>query len=263
MNTGSGIQFNTDGPVMSGTWFNPKTGHKFTVRDCFFQDGQFLVQTMEGQTLDYNTIQNYIQVTDQDGHSMEPDESLMVTKNERVRSELPAEVSSILDTDLGDDFSDMIDPDDQNMIKGLGNINESPRHIVPASEHQVPTVTSTPQPTNQAYNEDLAMVDRVLRRFPVPDFETELAWACPEKQIETLVDILGIDPMVIAEYYVNKLNKDQIFENIKKKLADYIDSQWGSGSAQATSQQTQQTQPAQESIPTPKTTKPKTTKKKK
>ena len=54
---GSGIMMSADGaPMMSGTWVNPQTGHEFTVRDCFFQDGNFMVQTTDGRMLDYNTI---------------------------------------------------------------------------------------------------------------------------------------------------------------------------------------------------------------
>lgn len=52
---------------MKGTWVNPKTGHKFTVRDCYFENNQFMVQTTDGQILDYNTIQNYVQCTDKEG----------------------------------------------------------------------------------------------------------------------------------------------------------------------------------------------------
>ena len=42
-NNGQGIQFGMEGPQMTGTWINPQTGHKFTVRDCMFQDGQLCV----------------------------------------------------------------------------------------------------------------------------------------------------------------------------------------------------------------------------
>ena len=53
------ISFNGEGPVMSGTWYNPKTGDSFTVEDSYFQDNQYLVKTTDGRMLDYNFIQNY------------------------------------------------------------------------------------------------------------------------------------------------------------------------------------------------------------
>ena len=59
--THQGIVFDTQGPVMSGTWYNPKTGDSFTVRDSFFQDNQFVVTTTDGRMLSYNQIQHYVQ----------------------------------------------------------------------------------------------------------------------------------------------------------------------------------------------------------
>ena len=212
MNTGAGVQFGAEGPMMTGTWVNPQTGHKFTVRDCFFQDGQFTVQTTEGQLLDYNTIQNYVQCVDANGKATEPD-ATMTSKS----GSIPPEVAALVGEDL------ML-PEDAQAAKGLGNLN-NPRHIAPANERTVTTqgYTQIVEPIDQ----DLAMVDRVLRRHAIPDFEANLVWDCPVKQIETLIDVLGIDPETIAKYYIDKLNKDAIFENIKFKLAGYIREQWG------------------------------------
>ena len=214
MNTGSGVQFGSDGPMMTGTWFNPSTGHKFTVRDCFFQDGQFIVQTMEGQMLDYNTVQNYIQCNDADGKPLEPD-TTMLTANPVKATNLPPEVASIVDAD------NLMLPEDVQTSKGLGNLNDA-RHTAPG-EMRTAGYAQVAEPIDQ----DLAMVDRVLKRHPAPDFEAQLIWECPTKQIETLVDVLGIDPEVIAKYYVDKLNKELIFVNIKAKLSAYIREQWG------------------------------------
>lgn len=213
MNTGPGVQFGAEGPMMTGTWFNPATGHKFTVRDCFFQDGQFMVQTMEGQVLDYNTIQNYVQCSDADSKAIEPTPAMTTPKTEA----LPPEVAALVGEDL------MI-PEDEQASRGLGNLN-GPRHIAPASGHTIATqgYMQVVEPIDQ----DLAMVDRVLRRHSIPDFEANLVWDCPVKQIETLIEVLGIDPETIAKYYIDKLNKDVIFEGIKIKLADYIREQWG------------------------------------
>ena len=52
-----GINFNMEGPIMDGTWYNPNTGDSFTVRDSFFEDNQFMVSTMDGRVLNYNQIQ--------------------------------------------------------------------------------------------------------------------------------------------------------------------------------------------------------------
>lgn len=211
---GSGISFNADGPVMSGTWFNPQTGHKFTVRDCFFQDGQFTVMTTEGQTLDYNTIQNYIQVTDEHGKAQEPDNSLMANKPQQ---QLPPEVAALVEEDY-------LIPEDNAISKGLGNLNDTNRGVyAPPME----TTRAGYMRVVDDDEQDLIMIDRVLRKHPIPEFEAQLIWQCPEKQIDTLVNILGIESSTIAQYYVNKLHQEVIFNDIKKKLADYINENWG------------------------------------
>ena len=224
INTGSGVQFNGDGPIMSGTWYNPQTGHKFTVRDCFFEDGNFIVMATNGQRYDYNTIQNYIQCNDANGKSIEPDASVMAPKTQQSHQNLPPEVTGILaPEESADPYAELMIPEDAMTVnpltKGLGNLND--RNIAPASD------TTEHIRAIEGSTEDMRMIDRVLHRHPSPEFDAVLNWACPEKQIETLVDVLGIEPALIAEYYVSKLNQDAIFASIKTKLASYINSQWG------------------------------------
>lgn len=207
MNTGAGIQFNGEGPVMSGTWFNPQTGHRFTVRDCFFQDGQFMVQTTDGQMLDYNTVQNYVQANDQNGKPIEPP-----TMKQNSSTQIPKEVAEM----VGVDENYMI-PEDQHISKGLGNINDSNRHFGPGTIH-----TIDPNPTTRVTDPDTEMIDRVLKRFDLPRIEASIAWETPVKQIETLVDVLGIDPVKIADYYCDKLDMPAIIANIRTQLSLYI-----------------------------------------
>ena len=239
----NGIQFNGDGPMMSGTWYNPQTGHKFTVRDSFFEDGNFIVMATNGQRYDYNTIQNYIQCNDANGKAIEPDSSVMAPKSEQATKNLPPEVANILENtsplENGDQYADLMVPEDigtNPLTKGLtgpglGNLNDQ-RHIAPASEHTVGYMQVVDENV-----EDLRMIDRVLKRHPIPEFDAQLNWSCPTKQIETLVDVLGIEPKLIAEYYVSKLDQKAIFEGIIKKLAEHIKREFG-GEAQATSAET-------------------------
>lgn len=107
----SGIQFNTDGPMMKGTWVNPKTGHKFTVRDCYFENNQFMVQTTDGQILDYNTIQNYIQCTDKDG----------VDKSEEIVESTPEDLV------IPEDVLSLMDPGDTQPTKP---VNTNPDQLI-------------------------------------------------------------------------------------------------------------------------------------
>lgn len=80
-----------NGPVMEGTWWNPKTGHKFTVRDSFFQDGIFTVMTTDGRMLDYNMIQDYVQYNGKDQDDVYSKPSLGTINN------LPPEVADLIE----------------------------------------------------------------------------------------------------------------------------------------------------------------------
>ena len=55
-----------------------------------------------------------------------------------------------------------------------------------------------------------------------PRIEASIAWETPVKQIETLVDVLGIDPVKIADYYCDKLDMPAIIANIRTQLSLYI-----------------------------------------
>lgn len=56
----NGLSFSDQGPVMTGTWYNPSNGDSFTVEDSYFQDNQYMVKTTDGRLLDYNFMQNYV-----------------------------------------------------------------------------------------------------------------------------------------------------------------------------------------------------------
>ena len=55
------ITFDMDNLTISGAWVNPKTGHRFEVRDCYWEDGIYKVQTKAGQVLDFAALENYVQ----------------------------------------------------------------------------------------------------------------------------------------------------------------------------------------------------------
>ncbi len=219
MTQDNGIAFGAEGPMMTGTWVNPKTGHKFTVRDCFFQDNQFMVQTTDGQLLDYNTIQHYVQSVNKPGES--------ISTPKTAASDIPAEVSALLAEPTSSIQTDVL-PDEMALIKGLGNIND-----------RTPS-----QPTPSPESADQIMIERVLRKFPKPQIEASILWETPERQIDTLVNVLGIESSDIADYYINTLNATAIMEVVRAQLSAHIQ-QIAEGKPEA---------PAETPKPSPKST---------
>ena len=219
MTQDNGIAFGAEGPMMTGTWVNPKTGHKFTVRDCFFQDNQFMVQTTDGQLLDYNTIQHYVQSVNKPGES--------ISTPKTTASDIPAEVSALLAEPTSSIPTDVL-PDEMTLIKGLGNIND----------HTPSQPAPSPESTDQI------MIERVLRKFPKPQIEASILWETPERQIDTLVNVLGIESSDIADYYINTLNATAIMEVVRAQLSAHIQ-QIAEGKSEA---------PAETPKPSPKST---------
>ena len=199
-----GIMMGGEGPMMSGTWVNPKTGHKFTVRDCFFQDGNFMVQTTTGQMLDYNTIQHYVQTSD--NTPLTP---------QKQKPKPKAQVKQPKPEAIPEDLMNEILPEDMEAI-GLGNINDPTRNKT--LNQPVPTTVVPP-----VADPDAAMVDRVLKNHAMPEPAVSLDWnPVPRKQIETLVDVLGVKPQSIANYYISKLSMSKIAEAVKAAIVECV-----------------------------------------
>ena len=198
---------------VSGTWMNPATGHKFTVKDCVFENGELLIISTDGQHISGRMFADYVQDTGKDangqavpslGNLSTPVSAppvivgdIPVTEeNETPFGEFSREVSvDISDHSLQDEAAELLQ----------GGASE-PRRFNP---NLLEGVTHK--------NMDLEMVTRVLRKHDLPTIET-LKWNKPTKQIDTLTDILGIDMETIVEYYVNRINPEELVSMVKEYL---------------------------------------------
>ena len=115
------IEFGMDGPIMSGTWVNPKTGHKFTVKDTYFEDTGFKIMTTAGQILDYSMIENYVQENLAPGEK--PVEWNKVNANNNgAYPDLPPEIANeLLTENIG-----IYNPLDVPLSTGNNNENKKP-----------------------------------------------------------------------------------------------------------------------------------------
>ena len=203
-----GMTFGSEGPLVQGTWVNPSTGDSFTVRDSFFEDNQYVVTTTDGRYIRYDQLQHYIQA---DPKSVEGIKQAVTNK---VKEEpLPLEISNILDTDENDT---MMTKEDQELIYGksktLGNLSD--RHIASAPAHSV----YTPTPMNtQIQDMNTVIIEKALKNTDKPSFNINLDWInYPEKQIEMLQDIMGIETESIIEWYLDNIQLDDIIDAIKR-----------------------------------------------
>lgn len=210
---------------VSGTWMNPTTGHKFTVKDCVFENGELLIISTDGQHISGRMFADYVQDTGKDANgqpiSTLGNLSTPVSTPPVIVGDLPITEEG-LDAPFGE-FSREVSLDDPDLSS---EANELLQGKVEKSHRFDPNLLEgvTHKPMNMDLHlgvgprsVDLEMVTRVLRKHDLPTIDT-LKWNKPTKQIETLTDILGIDMEAIIEYYVNRINPEELVSMVKEYL---------------------------------------------
>ena len=204
---------------VSGTWMNPATGHKFTVKDCVFENGELLIISTDGQHISGRMFADYVQDTGKDasGQTIRDANGQAVPSLGNLSTPVstpPVIVGDIPVTEENEapfgELSREVSLDDQDLSSEAAELLQGgasePRRFNP---NLLEGVTHK--------NMDLEMVTRVLRKHPLPTIDT-LKWNKPAKQIETLTDILGIDMETIVEYYVNRINPEELVSMVKEYL---------------------------------------------
>ena len=210
---------------VSGTWMNPATGHKFTVKDCVFENGELLIISTDGQHISGRMFADYVQDTGKDANGQPIRDangqavpslgnlSTPVSTPPVIVGDIP--VTEENETPFGE-FSREVslnDPDLSSEAEELLHPNEKLIGVTKRPPFDIALLESRPAPVNM----DLEMVTRVLRKHDLPTIET-LKWNKPTKQIDTLTDILGIDMETIVEYYVNRINPEELVSMVKEYL---------------------------------------------
>lgn len=199
MNTG--MTFGMEGPQITGWWYNPTTGDKFKAVDTFFEDNNLLIKTDSGKLLNYNQIQNYVQVSDPKSIPDKPIQSKSTKQNDEIPSEILNEI------DGGE--NDILIPDDN--IFGA-----STRH------NDTTSMTISTAPGKPAID-DFDIINRALGSKSQPNIKGEVAWrSFPESEIKMLIDMMGVKKSDIVEYYIDKISVKDIESVVKETIKKYI-----------------------------------------
>lgn len=226
-----GISFNLDGPIMTGTWYNPKTGDKFTVRDTYFEDNNYMVITTDGRRMDYNMIQNYVKSDSPIPKMEQPKAAPQPVKI----GDIQETSSSIIPQDLsGDEF---ILEDDMLLLQ---------TKTAPQKEF-VSSVPMTPNPLMiPAVSENYKIIEKAFSKVKAPKFDIVVKWTdFPKQEIEMLSSIMDVPMDEIKAFIFEKYINDTYKEKMKDKLNILTNENMGI-----------------EEKPAPKATKTKTAKKK-
>ena len=202
----NGINFGTEGPQITGWWYNPTTGDKFNALDTYFEDNNLLIKAADGRLLNYNQIQNYVRVDDP---KMIPDIKKQ-TKNVPKHDDIPTEILAELDN--GDEG--LLIPDDniygrptkQDPAAELGNIYKGTE-----SEALSPAI------------QDFAIIDRALNGKQTPNPIAQISWdEFPKREIEMLIDVMQISEDKIVQYYINSISIDTVKQMLNEGIKNYI-----------------------------------------
>ena len=211
------IEFGMDGPIMSGTWVNPKTGHKFTVKDTYFEDTGFKIMTTAGQILDYSMIENYVQ------ENLAPGEQPVDWS--KVNGNAP-NINNF--SDLPPEIANELIPENSN--SGIYNPLEVPLNSGNNSVLPIDGVSSNGgnQPVNVKVSENYDIIDKALSKhlsslkFDLILKDTKKITSKKGTKFEDAIAMLihhfdGIKKEEIIDYIVDK-SLDKIKQSLKKTI---------------------------------------------
>lgn len=196
---------NEGGPFMSGHWYNPKTGDSFTVRDTFMEDNNIIVLTTDGRRMDYNMIQQYVKT-----EKPMPKKPVDGYENKQPSVDIPEEVRAIM-ADAEEDLKSLTTKTAQEKEYPLSN------PVTPQQNIYSGTVSSY-----QEIDEDQMLIKRLLKRVAEPTISCAIRWNnFPKEQIHML-DMMAVDDEKIIEYYISKMNLEDIKKSISESLRKYL-----------------------------------------
>lgn len=208
--------FDTTSPIMSGWWYNPRTGDSFQVRDCYFDNGDYKVQTMDGRLLSYSQVEQYVQ--SEKPIAKQPKVNPAVTENKNLAKQAAAQagatdiierkpVAPQIPKETIDDYKEDIPSSILNELDDVDVIEQPVKKAVEA-----------PKPTKSVNYE---MIDRAIGpKMEQCSVEAQCKWGVvSEDEIKVLVNMMKVEVDEIAEYiYEKKCSKEQILQALKENI---------------------------------------------
>lgn len=212
-----------DGPMIEGTWFNPDTGDRFTVRDSFFEDNNYTVLTTDGRTLNYNQIQNYIKDSSPNAQSKPKGKPSL-----KANDELPPEVLAMMedpkpirtfsnpaspaalspDPLISNPYADMMLPEDMEIGTSVSD------HTGIFSAGGKIFKDTAPKPEDHIMDTTSLFIDKALKDKARMTVSVACDWSrVPVREIDLLIDVMGVSFKDIAAWYASQLDLQSIYED--------------------------------------------------
>lgn len=178
--------------MISGKWMNKMTGDTIVVKNSVMDGEEMVIMTNKGVLNMSEFSMNYIQVSDE-----VYDEHGNVVGNEALNIEqIPQQTQNTPALDYS------------TLTRGL---TQQDIHNI---QQQVQPVTVAP-----VEDEDTMLIRRILKKVSPPEVKSTIEWTTyPTKQLEML-EMLGVEPNKIVEYFVNQINAETIRKSINHQIA--------------------------------------------
>lgn len=178
--------------MISGKWMNKMTGDTIIVKNSVMDGEEMVIMTNKGVLNMSEFSMNYIQVSDE-----VYDEHGNVVGNEALNIEqIPQQTQNTPALDYS------------TLTRGL---TQQDIHNI---QQQVQPVTVAP-----VEDEDTMLIRRILKKVSPPEVKSTIEWTTyPTKQLEML-EMLGVEPNKIVEYFVNQINVETIRKSINHQIA--------------------------------------------
>lgn len=196
------------GPLMMGTWYNPKTGDSFTVRDTFFEDNNLIVMTTDGRRMDYNMVSQYVK---SDKPIPKQIQQIPCTKHS-----LPPEVQN--EIDIPDDLKSIMEEDKVLMASpntfGLQYTSTYSTNTTPMQNAQAVQA--------QHIDEDTLLINRMLKKVNKPTVKCTIDWqGFPSRQLEMLA-MMSVEPEKIAEFFAQSVDLESLRKTVVEQITQFI-----------------------------------------
>ncbi len=178
--------------MISGKWMNKMTGDTVIVKNSVMDGEEMVIMTNKGILNMSEFSMNYIQVSDE-----VYDEHGNVVGSEAINIEqIPQQTQNTPALDYS------------TLTRGL---TQQDIHNI---QQQVQPVTVAP-----VEDEDIMLIRRILKKVSPPEVKSTVEWKTyPTKQLEML-EMLGVEPNKIVEYFVNQINTETIRKSINHQIA--------------------------------------------
>ena len=178
--------------MISGKWMNKMTGDTVIVKNSVMDGEEMVIMTNKGVLNMSEFSMNYIQVSDE-----VYDEHGNVVGNEALNIEqIPQQTQNTPALDYS------------TLTRGL---TQQDIHNI---QQQVQPVAVAP-----VEDEDTMLIRRILKKVSPPEVISTIEWTTyPTKQLEML-EMLGVEPNKIVEYFVNQINAETIRKSINHQIA--------------------------------------------